>query len=75
MDHSGINFTLVKECISFLAIPISHIANISFAMGIFPNRKLIPIFKSRRKDYFTNYSTQFLEILDFFKKSVGCMSF
>ena len=25
MDHSGINFALVKECNSFLAIPISHI--------------------------------------------------
>ena len=40
MDHSGINFALVKECISFLAIPIRHIANISFEMGIFPDRKL-----------------------------------
>ena len=37
MDHSGINFALVKECISFLAIPISHIANIFFEMRIFPD--------------------------------------
>ena len=59
MDHSGINFALVKKCISFLAIPISHIANISFEMGIFPDRmkiaKVIPIFKSGLKDSFTNY--------------------
>ena len=57
MDHSGINFALVKECISFLAIPISHIANISFKMGIFPDRmkiaKVIPILKSELKDSFT----------------------
>ena len=48
MDQSGINFTLVKENISS-AIPISHIGNISFKMGIFPDRikiaKVIPIFK------------------------------
>ena len=37
MGHSGINFALVKECISFLAIPINHIANISFEMGFFPD--------------------------------------
>ena len=46
MDHSGINF---------LAIPISHIANVSFKMGIFPDRLKIPIFKSGLKDSFTNY--------------------
>ena len=55
MNHSGINFALVKKCISFLAIPISHIANISFGMGIFPDRmkiaKVIPIFKSGLKDF------------------------
>ena len=59
MDHSVINFALVKECISFLSIPISHIANISFEMGIFPDRmkiaKVIPIFKSGLKDSSTNY--------------------
>ena len=73
MDHSGINFALVKECISFLAIPISHIANISFEMGIFPDRmkieKVIPIFKSGLKDSFTNYRPvsllpQFSKILE-----------
>ena len=37
MDHSGINFALIKECIPFLAIQISHIANISFEMEIFPD--------------------------------------
>ena len=44
MDHSGINFALVKECISF-------------EMGIFPDRMkiamVIPIFKSGLKDSFT----------------------
>ena len=70
MDHSGINFALVKECISFLAIPISHIAN---EMGFFPDRmkiaKVIPIFKSGLKDSFTNYRPvsllpQFSKILE-----------
>ena len=67
MDHSGINFALVKECISFLAISISHIANISFEMGIFPDRmkiaKVIPIFKSGLKDInFQRYWRNFLII-------------
>ena len=59
MDHSGIHFALVNECISFLTIPISHIANISFEMGIVPDEikiaKVIHIFKSGLKDSFTNY--------------------
>ena len=56
MDHSGINFALAKEFISFLAIPISHIANISFEMGIFPDRmkiaKVIPIYKIKTEGLF-----------------------
>ena len=59
MDHSGINFALLKECISFIVKPVCHIANSSFEMGIFPEHikiaKVIPIFKSGKKDYFTNY--------------------
>ena len=59
MDHSSINFALVKESISFLVILISHIANIYFEMGILPDRrkiaKVIPIFKSELKDFFINY--------------------
>ena len=55
MDHSGINCALVKECISFLAIPVSHIANISFEMGMLPDRMKISIIKSGLKDYFNNY--------------------
>ena len=35
MDHSGINFALVKECISFLAIPISHIPYIPVYNAMF----------------------------------------
>ena len=73
MDHSGINFALVKDCIPFLVIPISHIAIISFEMGFFPDRmkiaKVIPIFKSGLKDYFINYRPvhlllQFSKILE-----------
>ena len=60
MDHSGINIALLKECISFIVKPVCHIANSSFAMGIFPEHmkiaKVIPIFKSGKKDSFTNYS-------------------
>ena len=54
MDHSGINFALLKECIYFLIKPICHIANNSFELGMFPERmkiaKVIPIFKSEKKD-------------------------
>ena len=64
LDHSGIYFALGKECISFLAIPLSHIANIFFEIGIFPDRmkiaKVIPIFKSGLKDSFTNYRPVYL---------------
>ena len=85
MDRSGINFALVKECISFLAIPKSHIANICFEMGIFPDRmkiaKVIPIFKSGLKDSFNTVkflivaaspieaATQTLKKLQFFNKN------
>ena len=59
MDHSGINFALLKECIYFIVKPVCHIANSSFEMGIFSERmkiaKVSPIFKSGKKDSFTNY--------------------
>ena len=73
MDHSGINFALLKESISFIVKPVCHIANSSFEMGIFPKRmkiaKVIPIFKSGKKDSFTNYRPasllpQFSKILE-----------
>ena len=55
----------------FLAIPISHIANISFEMGIFPDRMKIAkgIPKLGLKDHFTNYRPvsslpQFSKILE-----------
>ena len=58
MDHSGINFALLKECISVIVKPVCHIANSSLEMGIFPERmkivKVIPIFKSGKKDSLTN---------------------
>ena len=64
MDHPGINCALLKECISFIVKPVCHIANSSFEMGIFPERmkiaKVIPIFKSEKKDSFTNYRPVFL---------------
>ena len=75
MYHSCINFAFLKECISFIVKPVCHIANSSFELEIFPERmkiaKVIPIFKSEKKDYFTNYRPvsllpQFSNILDFF---------
>ena len=73
MDHSGINFALLKECISFIVKPVCHIANSSFEKAIFPERmkiaKVIPIFKSGKQDSFTNYRPvsllpQFSKILE-----------
>ena len=73
MDHSGNNFALLKECISFIVKPVCHIANSSFEMRIFPERikiaKVIPIFKSGKKASFTYYRPvsllpQFLKILE-----------
>ena len=70
MDHSGIDFALLKECISFIVKPVCQLANSSFEMGFFPERmkiaKVIPIFKSGKKDYFTTVSLlpQFSKILE-----------
>ena len=59
MDYSGINLTLLKECVYFIVKPVCHIANSSFELGIFRERmeiaKVIPIFQSGKKGYFTNY--------------------
>ena len=57
----------------FIVKPVCHIANSSFEKAIFPERmtiaKVIPIFKSGKKDSFTNYRPvsllpQFSKILE-----------
>ena len=71
--YDEINMFLVKNVIEYIAGPLTHICNLSFLTGVFPNRmklaKVIPIFKAGNKNVFGNYRpisllTQFSKILE-----------
>ena len=57
--HDGISSKLMKETIHEIAIPLTHIMNLSFSNGIVPDdmkiAKIIPIFKSGNHSSFNNY--------------------
>ena len=64
---------LIKLISSTIAEPLSHIFNLSFSTGTFPNlfknSKIIPIYKSSNKNDFNNYrpiclNIQFSKILE-----------
>ena len=59
MDCFDINFTLITETITLIALPLTQLANISFEKGIFPQgmklAKVIPLFKAGQKDAINNY--------------------
>lgn len=54
-----ISTKLMKESMELIAIPLTHIFNLSFSSGIVPDKlkiaKVIPIFKSGDKQLFNNY--------------------
>ena len=58
-DYFGISMALLKKIIACIAKPFTYICNRSFSEGIFPEHmktaKVIPLFKSGEKSYFTNY--------------------
>ena len=58
-DYFGISMALLKKIITCIAKPFTYICNRSFSEGIFPEQmktaKVIPLFKSGEKSYFTNY--------------------
>ena len=65
--------SLIKHIIVSLADPLTHICNLSFETGVFPEKmkvaKVVPLFKSGEKNVFTNYRPvsllpQFSKILE-----------
>ena len=55
----GLCILPIKESINILATPLSHIFNLSFSSGVFPDElkigKIIPIFKNDDSSLFSNY--------------------
>ena len=58
-DCDDIDFRLIKSVITSIVKPITHIFNLSFQTGTFPEKmkiaKVIPLFKSGSKNDFNNY--------------------
>ena len=59
-DCDDIDFRLIKSVITSIVKPITHIFNLSFQTRTFPEKrkiaKVIPLFKSGSKHYFSNYT-------------------
>ena len=55
----GLSISPIKETIDLLAVPLSHICNLSFERGVFPDKlkiaKILPVFKSDDPSLFSNY--------------------
>ena len=64
VDCDGINMCLVKNLICHIVKPLTHICNVSFEKGQFPDRlkiaKVLPLFKSSEEKKFTNYRPESL---------------
>ena len=58
-DSNGLSMYIVKRINATIVTPITHICNLSFKNGIFPENmktaKIIPIFKSGDQEDCTNY--------------------
>jgi hypothetical protein len=72
-DVNDVNMFIVKKLCERIAQPLTHICNISFENGVFPNKmkisKIIPLFKAGSRQSFTNYRPvsllpQFSKILE-----------
>ena len=59
VDCHGMSMSLIKQIVVSLAEPITHICNLSFETGVFPEMmkvsKVVPLYKSGDKNVFTNY--------------------
>ena len=55
----GLSMFPIKETFDLLAVPLSHICNLSFERGVFPDKlkiaKILPVFKSDDPSLFSNY--------------------
>ena len=58
-DVDGLSMYLIKRIITEINVPLAHIFNLSLSKGVFPEKlktaKVVPIFKSGRKDLCDNY--------------------
>ena len=58
-DNDGLDMIIIKKNIDCIIDPLSHIFNLSFQTGTFPNKmklaKVIPLFKDGDKHMLTNY--------------------
>ncbi len=72
-DCDDIDMTILKKVIDGISKPFTHVCNLSFLTGTFPNRmktaKVIPLYKSGNRHHFTNYRPvsllpQFSKILE-----------
>ena len=58
-DCHDIDMTIVKKVINNIAKPLTHICNLSYQSGRFPNKmkiaKVIPLYKNESKHSYTNY--------------------
>ena len=58
-DSSGISVWLIQKIIAPISVPLTHIFSTSFSNGTVPQQlktaKVIPVFKSGRKDSMDNY--------------------
>ena len=68
---------IIRHIIPFIAKPLTHICNLSFNTGIFPNNlkiaKVIPSFKEGEKDQYKNYRP--ISLLSCFSKIVERLMF
>lgn len=68
--YDNVSSKVIKPIIHLISEPLSHIFNLSFSQGIFPDdlkiAKIIPLFKSGDSQCFSNYRP--ISMLPFFSK-------
>ena len=68
---------IIKHIIPFITKPLTHICNLSFNSGVFPNKlkiaKIIPVFKEGEKDQYKNYRP--ISLLSCFSKIIERLMF
>ena len=56
---ASVLFSPIKDTIDLIAAPLTHICNLSFSQGVFPEKlktaKILPIFKCDDSSLFSNY--------------------